>query len=75
MPSLPFLSGKETVRAFTQDGWQIARQRGSHMVLVKDGQMASLSVPDHREVAKGTLRALIRTSGLTVERFVELARK
>ena len=51
----------------------MARQRGSHMILVKDGHPATLSVPDHKEVAKGTLRSLIRSSGLTVERFMELA--
>ena len=73
MPSLPNLSGREVVRAFAVDGWQMARQRGSHMILVKDGHPATLSVPDHKEVAKGTLRSLIRSSGLTVERFMELA--
>ena len=73
MPSLPNLSGREVVRAFAKDGWQMARQRGSHMILVKDGHPATLSVPDHKEVAKGTLRSLIRSSGLTVERFMELA--
>ena len=49
------------------------RQRGSHMILVKEGRMATLSVPDHKEVAKGTLRSLIRCSGLTAEGFVALA--
>jgi len=73
MPPLPHLSGREVVRAFASDGWQVARQRGSHIILVKDGHPATLSVPDHKEVAKGTLRSLIRASGLTVERFVELA--
>ena len=42
------------------------------MILVKEGQMASLSVPDHREIARGTLRSLIRSSGLNVEKFIEL---
>ncbi|HEX4084629.1 MAG TPA: type II toxin-antitoxin system HicA family toxin [Chthoniobacteraceae bacterium] len=69
MPSLPRLSGREVVKAFAKDGWQMARQRGSHMILVKAGHMATLSVPDHRDVAKGTLRSLIRSSGLTIEEF------
>jgi len=72
MASLPVLSGREVVRVFCKDGWQMARQRGSHMILVKDGNMATLSVPDHKEIAKGTLRSLIRASGLTVEEFVGL---
>lgn len=75
MPALPALSGREVVKAFAGDGWQIMRQRGSHMILAKDGHMATLSVPDHKEVAKGTLRSLIRSSGLTTERFVALAGK
>ena len=74
MPSLPTISGREVVQAFARDAWQMARQRGSHMILVKDGHSATLSVPDRKEVAKGTLRSLIRSSGLTVERFLELAR-
>jgi len=63
------------VRAFGRDGWQLARQKGSHMILVKDGSWATLSVPDHREVAPGTLRSLIRAAGLTVEAFVALTKK
>jgi predicted RNA binding protein YcfA (HicA-like mRNA interferase family) len=75
MAPLPILSGREVVKAFAKDGWQMARQRGSHMILVKEGHMATLSVPDHREIAKGTLRSLIRSSGLTVEEFAALAGK
>jgi predicted RNA binding protein YcfA (HicA-like mRNA interferase family) len=75
MAMLPTLSGREVVKAFAKDGWQMVRQRGSHMILVKEGHMATLSVPDHREVAKGTLRSLIRSSGLTVEEFAALAGK
>jgi predicted RNA binding protein YcfA (HicA-like mRNA interferase family) len=75
MPSLPKLSGRDVVRVFNRDGWKMVRQRGSHMILVKEGHMATLSIPDHREVAKGTLRSLIRSSGLTVDEFVVFADK
>ena len=68
--ALPVLSGREVVRVFESFGWEVARQRGSHIILVKEGELATLSVPDHREVAKGTLRSLIRTSELTVSEFV-----
>jgi len=74
MPTLPNLSGKAVVKAFERDGWTKARQRGSHVILVKDGSMATLSVPDHKEVAKGTLRSLIRTSGLSADEFIKLAK-
>ncbi|MGH7997064.1 MAG: type II toxin-antitoxin system HicA family toxin [Opitutaceae bacterium] len=75
MPGLPKLSGRTVVKSFVRDGWQVARQKGSHIILVKDGSWATLSVPDHREVAPGTLRSLIRASGLTVEQFLALAKK
>ena len=75
MPLLPRLSGRAMVKAFSRDGWTVARQRGSHIVLVKDGNWATLSVPDHREVAPGTLRSLIRAAGLTVDEFVALTKK
>jgi predicted RNA binding protein YcfA (HicA-like mRNA interferase family) len=72
---LPVISGRDLVRTLAKDGWQMARQRGSHIILVKEGHMATLSVPDHREVARGTLRSLIRSSGLSVDEFLELLRK
>jgi predicted RNA binding protein YcfA (HicA-like mRNA interferase family) len=75
MPSLPVLSGRDVVRAFAKLEWQIARQRGSHIILVKAGSIATLSVPDHREVAKGTLRSLIRSAGLTVDEFIQLTKR
>jgi predicted RNA binding protein YcfA (HicA-like mRNA interferase family) len=73
MSSLPKLSGRKVVRIFESLGWEVARQRGSHIILVKDNHNATLSVPDHKEIAKGTLRSLIRTAGMTVEEFVALA--
>lgn len=66
------LSGQQVRRALEKDGWELARQRGSHMILVKEGHMATLSVPDHKEVARGTLRRLARAAGLTVDEFLAL---
>lgn len=71
MPQLPVMSGREIVRVFEKHGWDVARQRGSHIILVKPGQNITLSVPDHKEVAKGTLRSLIRSAGLTVQGFID----
>jgi predicted RNA binding protein YcfA (HicA-like mRNA interferase family) len=71
MPALPVLSGKQVARVFERLGWEMARQRGSHMILVKEGHLATLSAPDHKEAAKGTLRSLIRSAGLTAEEFLE----
>lgn len=69
-PAMPVLSGRDVVRVFASFGWTVARQNGSHIILVKKGEIATLSVPDHREVANGTLRSLIRAAGLTVNDFV-----
>jgi predicted RNA binding protein YcfA (HicA-like mRNA interferase family) len=73
MGRLPVLSGGEAVKAFVKAGWSVDRQRGSHVILVKDGHPATLSVPDHKELAKGTLRSLIRAAGMTAEDFTALA--
>ena len=67
---IPLLSGREVVKIFRRLGWEIARQRGSHIILVKEGHIATLSVPDHHEVARGTLRSLIARAGLTIEEFL-----
>lgn len=72
MARLPVLSGAQVVRAFERAGWRLDRQRGSHAILVKPGHIASLSVPQHRELAPGTLRSLIRAAGMTVDDFAAL---
>ena len=70
MASLPAISGKEVVRVFESFGWSVARQRGSHIIMIKEGEIITLSIPNHKEVAKGTLRSLIRSANLTVDEFV-----
>jgi predicted RNA binding protein YcfA (HicA-like mRNA interferase family) len=66
--SIPILKGSDVVRVFESLGLQVARQNGSH--IIKEGEIVTLSIPDHREVAKGTLRKLIRMAGLTIAEFV-----
>jgi predicted RNA binding protein YcfA (HicA-like mRNA interferase family) len=66
------LSGKQAVRAFEKAGWRARGQTGSHLVMTKQGERANLTVPLHSELAVGTLRSLIRVSGLSVEEFLEL---
>ncbi|MET0754288.1 MAG: type II toxin-antitoxin system HicA family toxin [Pyrinomonadaceae bacterium] len=68
---LPVLSGKEIVKIFESFGWEVSRQRGSHIIMTKEGEIITLSVPNHREVARGTLRSLIRSANLTVEVFTK----
>jgi predicted RNA binding protein YcfA (HicA-like mRNA interferase family) len=75
MPKLPQFCGRDVVKILQHFGWVIARQRGSHIILVKEGHNATLSVPDHKAVAQGTLRGLIRSAALSVEEFVEVSRQ
>lgn len=71
MPVLPTLSGAEVVHVFARFGWGVVRQSGSHIIMTKDGEIATLSVPNHRQVARGTLRGLIRAANLTVQEFID----
>jgi predicted RNA binding protein YcfA (HicA-like mRNA interferase family) len=74
MPPVPLLRPREVVAAFQKLGWDVARQKGSHIILTRTGHIATLSVPNHPEVARGTLRALIARAGITVEEFLRAAR-
>lgn len=73
MSALPVVSGREVVKALEKIGYVLDRKRGSHMVLRQQNPPhRRLTVPEHKEVAKGTLRAIVRQAGLTVEQFDEL---
>ncbi len=70
MSELPRISGREVVRALKKIGYEQDRQRGSHIILRQtDSPHRRVTVPDHKEVAKGTLRAIIREVGLAVDEF------
>lgn len=75
MPPLPQVSGRQAVAAFERAGFQMRRQRGSHIVMTKPGFPETLSIPDHRTVQPGTLRSQIRKAGLTVEEFIQLLKQ
>lgn len=74
MGKLGNISGKDAANAFEKAGWQRIGQVGSHLVLSKPGVRVNLSIPQHKELATGTLRALIRNSGMTVDEFISLLR-
>jgi len=70
---LPVVSGNEAVKAFRKLGYDFDEQHGSHIILRHaNPPHRRLSVPNHKELAKGTLRTLIREAGLTVEEFAQL---
>ena len=73
MSVLPRISGREVVKALTRIGYEEDRQRGSHIILRQSTYPhRRITVPDHKEIAKGTLRAVIREAGLTVDEFKAL---
>jgi len=69
---LPCVSGQECIKALARAGFVVVRQQGSHIVVRRGDPFAQLVVPDHKELDRGTLRAIIRQAGMTVEEFVEL---
>jgi len=66
------VSGKIAVKAFIKAGWSLRGQVGSHMVLTKPGMKANLSIPNHKVLAAGTLRRLIRSAGMDISNFIDL---
>ncbi len=73
MSALPVVSGREVVKALAKIGYAFDRQRGSHIIIRQQSPPhRRLTVPDHNELAKGTLRAILRQAGLTVEEFENL---
>ncbi|MEK6953908.1 MAG: type II toxin-antitoxin system HicA family toxin [Candidatus Micrarchaeota archaeon] len=73
MPKLPIISGADAIKALAKLGYLLDHQTGSHLILRNaNPPFRRLTVPNHKELAKGTLRALIRESGLTVEEFAGL---
>ena len=70
MSKLPSdISGQDAVRAFQRNGWNIARY-GPHIIMEKEGMRSVLSIPNHKIIARGTLRSLVRHANLTVEEFL-----
>jgi predicted RNA binding protein YcfA (HicA-like mRNA interferase family) len=70
MAALPMVSGREAVRAFERLGWTVARKSSSHIIMIHPDHNVTLSVPNHKVVAKGTLRSLIRSANLTIAEFI-----
>ncbi|MBD2604524.1 type II toxin-antitoxin system HicA family toxin [Scytonema hofmannii FACHB-248] len=72
MSKLLIISGQDCIKALIKAGFCDLRQRGSHIILRRDEPFAEVVVPNHQELDKGTLRAIIRQIGLSVDEFIEL---
>lgn len=72
MRKLPVVSGADCVKALERAGFVLHRQRGSHITMVRQTPPAQTTIPNHKELDRGTLRAIIRQTGLGVDEFVAL---
>ena len=75
MPPVPLLPPSDVIKAFQRLGWQMVRQKGSHIIMTRPGHIATLSIPNHSDVARGTLHSLIAKAGLTIEQFLEASNR
>ena len=66
---MPRISGQRLIKVLSKFGWKVARQKGSHVTLVKEGSFVILTVPLHKELDRGTLRSIIRKAGISLEEF------
>lgn len=72
MSKLPIISGKECIKALEKVGFQQIRQKGSHIILIREDPFAQLVVPNHDTLDRGMLRAIIRQAGLSTDEFSDL---
>ncbi len=73
MSKLPVLSGKELCKFLKALGYLFDHQTGSHIILRNENYpFRRLTVPNHKEISKGTMRCIIREAGLTLDEFMEL---
>ena len=72
MSKLPRISGHNTVRALEKAGFFVKRQHGSHIIIRRDNPFCQTVVPDHKELDRGTLRAILRQTGISIDEFCQL---
>ena len=72
MTKLPVISGRKCVKVLERMSFYFKRQEGSHIIIRRDEPFIQIVVPDHKELDRGTLRAIIRQTGLSIDEFVKL---
>jgi predicted RNA binding protein YcfA (HicA-like mRNA interferase family) len=72
MSKLPMISSRECIKALENAGFYFKRQEGSHIVMRRDDPFAQVVVPNHNELDRGTLKAIIRQAGLSTNEFLKL---
>ncbi|GAA5262777.1 type II toxin-antitoxin system HicA family toxin [Methanocalculus sp. MC3] len=73
MPKLPILSYLEVIKALNKIGYSVDHQTGSHIILRQEKEPhRRLTIPNHKEISKGTIQSIIRQAGLTKDEFIQL---
>jgi len=74
LKKLPVISGEKLIKLLEKDGFSKVRQRGSHVSLMRitPQKTFKIIVPNHPELAKGTLLSILRSAGITREQLAEL---
>lgn len=73
MPKLPILSYLEVIKALNKIGYSVDHQTGSHIILRQEIEPhRRLTIPNHKEISKGTIQSIIRQAGLTRDEFIQL---
>jgi predicted RNA binding protein YcfA (HicA-like mRNA interferase family) len=72
MSKLPVVSGKQCIKALEKIGFIIFRQRGSHITIVRENPQCQVTIPNHKTLARGTLKAIIKQVDLSVDEFINL---
>jgi predicted RNA binding protein YcfA (HicA-like mRNA interferase family) len=74
MPKLPVLSAKDVIKVLTKSGFRVHRQTGSHIHLWNEDQRLLVTVPNHQELAKGTLISIMKQAKMEREVFLSKLR-
>jgi predicted RNA binding protein YcfA (HicA-like mRNA interferase family) len=72
MARLPVVSGRKCINALTKVGFYEVRRESSHIYIRRDNPLIQISVPDHAELDRGTLKAILRKAGLSNDEFAKL---
>ncbi len=69
---LKLCSSAEAIKKLQRKGWKTMRQKGSHVMLVKDGYLYTLAVPLHKELGIGLLKKLLKQAQIDIDEFNDL---
>ena len=74
MPKLPIVSGKDVIKSLSHLGYQHVRTKGSHAILNKQTEHGKITIPVplHKELAKGTLKSIMKQADLELEEFLKM---